>query len=76
MYQFVKGDYLLQFDGKELRAVYNIKTDWMLRRNLLSRDGRLALPAPEAAKVKACERQLKAVIQTYMQRMVNDKLVV
>lgn len=76
MYQFVKGDYLLQFDGKELRAVYNIKTDWMLRRNLLSRDGRLALPAAEAAKVKAYERQLKAVIQTYMQRMVNDKLVV
>ncbi|MCM1078199.1 MAG: LTA synthase family protein [Bacteroidales bacterium] len=76
LYQFVKGNYLLQFDGQKLHAVYNFRTDWMLRHNLLSNDGTLALPAAERERVRACERQLKAIIQTYMQRMVNDKLVI
>lgn len=76
LYQFVKGDYLLQFDGNNMHAVYNFRTDWLLRHNLLKADGQLALPSSERAKVMAYERQLKAVIQTYMQRMVNDKLVI
>lgn len=76
LYQFVKGDYLLQFDGNSLHAVYNFRKDTLLRRNLLKGDGTLALPATEREKIMADERQLKAVIQTYMQRMVNDKLII
>lgn len=76
LYQFIKGDYLLQFDGNSLHAVYNFRKDILLRRNLLKGDGTLALPATEREKIMADERQLKAVIQTYMQRMVNDKLII
>lgn len=76
LYQFVKGDYLLQFDGNRLHAVYNFRNDILLRNNLLTPAGTLSLPAAERDKVKEHERQLKAVIQTYMQRMVNDKLVI
>lgn len=68
MYQFVKGDYLLQFDGTELKAVYNFRKDWMLRHNLL--------PQLKGDKtVMEYERQLKAIIQTYMQRMVGNRLI-
>lgn len=69
MYQFVKGNYLLQFDGQELKAVYNFRNDWMLKHNLL----------PKLRNDKTIlnyERQLKGIIQTYMQRMVNNELIV
>lgn len=68
MYQFVKGDYLLQFDGQQLTAVYDYKKDWMLKKNLLH-DHKFDAPC-----ISAMERQLKGIIQTYMQRMVNNKL--
>ena len=65
IYQFVKGDYLLQFDGNTTRAVYNFKTDRLLKDNLVGK-----VPQQEAM-----EHQLKAIIQQYMQRMNNDNLV-
>lgn len=65
VYQYIKGDYLLQFDGQKVTSVYNIKKDWLLTTPV-------SLPANETADM---ERQLKAIIQTYMQRMVNNKLV-
>ena len=66
IYQFVQGDYLLQFDGKSTRAVYNYKTDRLLHNNLAG-----TLPEQDAM-----EHRLKAIIQQYMQRMNNDALVV
>lgn len=69
MYQFVKGDYLLQFDGQQLTAVYNYKRDWMLKNNLLH-NHKFDNPA-----IPAMERQLKGIIQSYMQRMVNNQLI-
>lgn len=65
IYQFVKGEYLIQFDGQHLTAVYKFKTDKMLTANLLGKD-----PNND----KQLERQLKAIIQSYMYRMVNNKL--
>lgn len=64
IYQFIQGDYLLQFDGKATRAVYNYKTDRMLRNNLIG-------TLPEQSTM---ERHLKAIIRQYMQRMNNDAL--
>lgn len=67
IYQYVKGDYVIQFtDGGQLKAVYNYKKDWLMKHDLKDRD------LPEA---KAMEKELKAIIQSYMQRMINDKLV-
>ncbi len=63
-YQYVKGDYLLQFDGHDVRAIYNYRRDPMLRHNLAG-----AEPQPQM------ERELKAVIQQYMTRMNENQLI-
>ena len=65
-YQFIKGDYLLQFDGTKAIALYAFKSDKLLKNNLL---GKVAAQQP-------MEEELKAIIQQYMTRMSNDKLVI
>lgn len=67
IYQLVKGDYLIQFDGQHLKAVYRFKEDKLLQHNLLGKD---------STKEKELERQLKAIIQSYMFRMVNNQLII
>lgn len=67
IYQYVRDGYLLQFDGTAVRSLYNIDEDWMLRNNLLG-----ALPERQTMM----EREVKAIIQSYMQRMSTDRLVV
>ncbi len=65
VYQYAKGDYLLQFDGSKSIALYRFRTDLLLKHNLLEE-----LPQ----ECGALERELKAVIQSYMERMVHDRL--
>ena len=65
IYQYISGDYLLQHDGKKVKAVYRFKSDPMLRTNLAGR-------VPEQATM---ERQLKALIQQYMNRMNENRLI-
>ena len=64
VYQYVKGDYVLQMDGDRVKAVYHYKDDWMLTRNLIG-------TVPEQDQM---ERELKAIIQQYMHRMNNNQL--
>ena len=68
LYQFVKGDYMIQLthDGN-LKSVYRFKEDPLLKVNLLGQT------IPEA---EAMQSLLKAIIQSYMQRMVSDDLIV
>ena len=66
IYQYVKDDYLLQFDGTTTKAVYRFKSDRLLRNNLVGRTKRQA----------AMELELKAIIQQYMQRMNSNNLMV
>ena len=66
IYQYVKGDYMLQFDGERTRAVYRFRTDPYLERNLAGR----------VKEQAAMERELKAIIQQYMERMTQNRLVV
>lgn len=66
VYQYVKGDYLLQFDGQKTKAVYRFKTDLLLKNNLIGR-------VPQQAQM---EREVKAIIQSYMTRMTGNKLVI
>lgn len=68
-YQFVKGDYLIHFDGCKIIAAYNYKKDILLQRNLV-RDRRYFV------WFKNMEKQLKAIIQSYMQRMTDNALIV
>ena len=67
IYQYVKGDWLLQFDGQKAKALYRFRTDLLLKNNLLTKEPKIAADM---------ERQVKAIIQSYMTRMVNNQLVV
>ena len=67
IYQYIKGDWLLQFDGQKAKALYRFRTDLLLKDNLLTKEPKI---------VKDMERQVKAIIQSYMTRMVNNQLVV
>jgi len=64
-YQFFQGNYLLQFDGSKSTALYDFKTDVFLKNNLL-------LVLPDSAS--NMETKLKAFIQQYNNRMVDDNL--
>ena len=65
IYQFVQGDLLLQFDGAKTTAVYRFKTDPLLKHNL----------AGQLPDQQPMETQLKAIIQQYMSRMNENRLM-
>lgn len=67
IYQYVEGDYVIQFDGKNLVAAYNYKTDCFMKNNLVN-------DAALQASFKLMTQKLKAIIQSYMQRMENNAL--
>jgi phosphoglycerol transferase MdoB-like AlkP superfamily enzyme len=67
IYQYFKGEYMLQFDGNSAVALYNVREDKLLKENLVEKS---------PAIVQQMEKELKAIIQDYMQRMLNNKLVV
>ena len=64
--QFIKGDYLMQFDGHNVIGVYNYRTDKLLEHNLVG------MTENEAAMKK----QLQAIIQSYMERMQAGKAAI
>jgi phosphoglycerol transferase MdoB-like AlkP superfamily enzyme len=64
-YQFFQGPYLLTFNGKKSLALYDFKNDKGLKSNLLQH-------LPEQANRMEC--RLKALIQQYNNRMVDDDL--
>lgn len=64
IYQYVKHGYTMQFDGTRTVGMYRLD-DLLMQRNLVGR-------VPEQAQM---ERELKAIVQQYMYRMVNDKLM-
>ena len=67
IYQYVKGDYLMQFSEQgEVKGIYNYKQDWQLKHNLKGKIGNAEADM---------QRELKAIIQSYMERMTEDRLV-
>ena len=65
MYNFFEDDYLLVFDGANSVALHEFKTDLMLTRNLISEKKDI---------VVGMEKKLKAYIQQYNNRMVDNNL--
>ncbi len=65
VYQYFKGDFLLQFDGQKTKALYRFKTDPLLKQNLADK-----LPIQSQL-----ENELKSLIQQYMHRMTINSLV-
>ena len=64
IYQYVKHGHVLQFDGQRTRAVYAL-TDSLMKHNLVG-----SCPDQESM-----EQELKAIIQQYMARMTQDRLL-
>lgn len=68
IYFYAKGDYVILFtESGTLKAIYNFKDDWFMKNNLLGKTGDVE---------QQMERELKAIIQSYMERMLEDRLVV
>ena len=63
-YQYYKGEYVLQFDGERSTGLYDIRQDELMKENILEKND----------VQEEMERELKAIIQQYMNRMLNDRL--
>lgn len=66
IYHYISGDYYLAFDGKKAIGLYNIKKDELLSTNLIK---------SENEKAAEMERFIKAYIQSFNERMIENKLV-
>ena len=61
IYQFLTNDTLIQFNGTDVTGTYCLTDDPMMTQ-------------PQLAPPQRSVAKLKAIIQQYMQRMINDKL--
>ena len=68
IYQYVRNGYVLQFDGRKSTAFYSL-SDSLMQHNLLEKSEAVA-----NTQLPQMERQLKAIIQQYMERMKQDRL--
>lgn len=64
IYQYFQGDYVIQFDGSSVTAIYDYRNDPLQQHNIIHR----------IQPQKQMELQLKAIIQQYMLRMNEDRL--
>ena len=67
MYQWFEGEYMIQFDEEKTLAMYNYVADPLLQTDLKEQ---------QTAQRQQMEARLKAFIQQYKNRMVDDKLQV
>lgn len=65
VYQYFEKGYLLQFNGEKSLALYNLENDPLLKNNLI-------INLPEICN--ELETKLKAYIQEYNYRMLNNQL--
>ena len=75
IYQYVKYNYVLQFNGQQTTAVYSLD-DSLMQHNLLQdsslkNDSSLFILHSSLSKM---ETELKAIIQQYMERMTQNRL--
>ena len=65
VYQLLTDSLLLQFDGKEVRAVYDYHSDPMLQHNIADK-----------ADTEALQTYLRAYIQQYIYRLTTNQLTI
>ena len=76
IYQYVKNGHVLQFDGQKTVGLYAL-SDSLMKQNLL---GKTKAAADSSlltlhSSLPKMERELKAIIQQYMERMTEDRLL-
>jgi hypothetical protein len=67
MYMYYKGDWMIKFDGEQQSGLYAYKNDPALKQNLKGSE-----PAVEEEMIK----ELKALIQQYLEHMTVKDLVI
>jgi len=65
VYQLITDDFILQFDGEKSIGLFDIKQDILMRKNLMNE-----LPDVTALY----EQKLKAILQSYTTRLINNQL--
>ena len=75
IYQYVKHNHVLQFDGQKTTGCYAL-SDSLMQHNLLQESSAAANSSlfTFRSSLREMEQELKAIIQQYMSRMVNDRL--
>jgi len=63
IYQYVKHGHVLQFDGQQTIGMYDL-TDSLMQNNLTGK----------VSQQQQMELEVKAIIQQYMERMIQDRL--
>lgn len=63
VYQYCKYGYVMQFDGQRVIGMYRLE-DYLMRNNEVG----------HVAVQDKMERECKAIIQSYMDRMIGDRL--
>lgn len=66
IYQYVKHGHILQFDGKKVTGFYSL-SDSLMQHNLIQRSSVISHQLQ-------MEREVKAIIQQYMERMTQNRL--
>ena len=72
VYQIFSDSLLLQFDGQQTSAIYNFRNDPLLQNNLKDNPGL----SQYEAETNNMGTYLKAYIQQYISRMINNRLTV
>ncbi len=67
VYNYIDGDYYLAFDGNKSIGLYNWKKDPMLKNNLLNTEKNIRFQM---------EKFIKAYIQSFNKRIINNELIV
>ncbi len=67
VYQLYQGNFFFQYDGSKPVGLYNFKKDRLLQRNVLNEHTEVG---------KKMEQKIKAIIQQYNNRMIENRLTV
>lgn len=66
LYQLITDEYTLQMSGNQLIRLYDFKNDPLLKNNILA----------DSSKAESQKQKLKAIIQSYNYRMINNRLTI
>lgn len=66
--QYMKGDYLLQYNDFAVSGIYNLRTDRMMKHNLVGTD------RYDKAYVEQMVKELQSILQTVDSRMKSDDM--
>ncbi len=67
LYQLIENNYIMQFDGDKANDLFNYRNDSLFYNNLINID---------TVRKRKMENKAKAIIQTYQQSLINNKMII